>query len=778
MTNEFYFRYGPIELALFVFVPAAVFFAIWLYRRQSVLSPGRRIALTVLRSMVYAILILMLFAPVFATSKKVVIPNSILVLMDVSESMSTKDHRESAEELTEAAAALGKVPVDAADQQLPNDVQAEASKVSRIDLAKGVIRLPELDVLRSPGDNSRVACYTFGDKIEPSKGEGVRTSSWLDEAKPTAQSTRLGDSLLEVVNKHGGQSITGVLILSDGSSNGGVDPVDVARELGERNIPVYTIGLGVTEPDDVRIQTVFVPDTVFFEDEVPVRVLLHSQGFNGREVEVALTLDGKPVASKSVTLAGGTQSERFSFVPDQKVDTTKLSISASCPAGDINPSNNSVDRSLRVIDDKIKVLYVERAPRWEYRYLRGILTRDHRLDVKFLLTEGDPELAKASDEYIEKFPDKASEAFRYDLVILGDVPADYFEADQLERIEELILEHGGSLLMLAGRNNAPMSYRETPIETLLPVKIGRGSFEKVEPTVFPVPTEKGLESLLVRLAPTEEKTRATWERVKPLYSLPGLDGVKAGAEDNVLVFLSNIAKDEEPYPLVVWQRYGTGKSLFVATDQLWRLRKEHGDEYHARFWKQTIQFLTLSRLLGENKRIRLATDRKLYREGDRVQVYANVLDESFKPVESPSYIVMIRSPDRDQATPLALEAIPGSPGLFQGFYTPERAGDYHLKSVLADEKFSNIASFAATDANREQIKPEMQEQTLRKISELSGGRYLEMSDLPQLEELLKAEPRTASVTQEASLWDRWYVFAFVLGCLATEWFVRRRNDVA
>jgi hypothetical protein len=52
--------------------------------------------------------------------------------------------------------------------------------------------------------------------------------------------------------------------------------------------------------------------------------------------------------------------------------------------------------------------------------------------------------------------------------------------------------------------------------------------------------------------------------------------------------------------------------MSIATDRLWLLRFKTGDKYHWRVWSQCIQFLTLSRLMGEHKRIRLETDRAIY----------------------------------------------------------------------------------------------------------------------------------------------------------------------
>ena len=54
---------------------------------------------------------------------------------------------------------------------------------------------------------------------------------------------------------------------------------------------------------------------------------------------------------------------------------------------------------------------------------------------------------------------------KYDLVIIGDVPASYFNSAQMDEIHAQI-KSGGSLLMLAGPMAAPTSYRDTPIETI------------------------------------------------------------------------------------------------------------------------------------------------------------------------------------------------------------------------------------------------------------------------------------------------------------------------
>ena len=264
----------------------------------------------------------------------------------------------------------------------------------------------------------------------------------------------------------------------------------------------------------------------------------------------------------------------------------------------------------------MNVLYIEGNNRWEFRYLTAILKRDPRLNTTFISSSAGPEFARNSPEYIERFPSRRDDAFQYDLVILGDVDAEFFTEQELELLEELIRDRGGSLLVLCGPMHTPASFVGTPVESLLPVRFDPDeTWEEVSESLYPVLTAEGRSSMVMLLENQTEQNDRIWSRVAPLDHLPPLIGAKPGA--TVLATLSDASSGSQRYPMVAWHRYGTGKCLSIATDRLWRLRFKTGDKYHWRLWSQCIQFLTLSRLMGEHKRIRLETDRSIYKLGIR-----------------------------------------------------------------------------------------------------------------------------------------------------------------
>lgn len=774
---EWFLRHPWPSVIVLACILAAIGFAVWLYHRERGISRGRRIFLGTLRAGLYTLVILLLFEPVFGLEMSVRLRESLLVLVDNSESMAIRDARKKERELEDAAMALGRLPFDkAAPQVMDARTRADASSAARLDLAKGILENPHLDIFTRLARNCRLRYFSFGDTVQPTSGEGDALAASLRKLEPKGKSTRLGTAIDDVVSRYSGQPIAGVLVLTDGASNEGLEPLEVARKMKDRGIPLFPVGIGVPDPPDVRLEGLVVQDTVFAKDRVPVRFRITSKGFTNRHVDLTVTVNGKEIARKDVVLTGEPQFEELSFLPDETAGTLKLEVAASPLPGEIVADNNRLTRDLRVIDEKIKVLYVEGKPRWEYRYLRAVLLRDHRLDVKFLMTQGDRDLAKASERYLDRFPEVAGEAFVFDLVILGDVPASYFTPAQLSRMEQLVRERGGSLLVLPGHQNPLTTYLGTPIEGVLPVRLQPEAWESVDETVYPTPTSKGDEMTVVTLEMPEERNAARWAHVRPLYQVPALAGAKPAA--TVLATLSDAPRRREPYPLICWQRYGRGKAMFVGTDQLWRVRFKVGDQYHARYWGQVIQFLTLSRLLGENKRIQIETGRRSFRTGERVQLYANVLSEAYEPVNLASYTLYVERPEgQAETTQLKLDPVKDVPGLYQGFFTPELEGRYLLRTAPADREYSNTVELQVATTPLEQLEPAMQEDALRKLAEISGGRYFAIRDLPELPDALQQEVQTTIIRREKELWDLPAIFVLLLLCAATEWFFRRRYDL-
>jgi uncharacterized membrane protein len=649
---------------------------------------------------------------------------------------------------------------------------------SRLDLAKAVLVDSARPIFESLGENLDLSYHSFGQSPRLISDDTVVAAEDLAVLEATDPGTSIASSLEAVANS-GGIPPAGIVLLSDGIDSATSQRSEaVLRDLGAREIPVYTVPLGLPDPDDVSINNIVMQEVAFSGDRVPVRVHLQSEGYEQRTARLSVLLNNRRVSSRVVRFEGGLQFEEVDFRVDiYEKGAAQIDVVIEPFDDEVSITNNRITRSIRVVNEKVNVLYIEGNARWEFRYLRAILKRDPRINATFIASNVGPEVARNSPEHIERFPSKREEAFMYDLVILGDVDAAFFNDEELGLLEELIRDRGASLLMLCGPMHSPGSYKGTPVQTMLPVRFDPDEkWAEVSESVYPVLTPEGRSSLVMTLENEDDLNDRIWSRMAPMDQLPPLLAAKPGA--TVLAVLSDSTERDQSYPLVAWQRYGTGKCMSIASDRLWRLRYKTGDKYHWRVWSQCIQFMTLSRLMGEHKRIRLETDRSSYFVGSQGRLYAHVLDDDFEPVVQSGFDVLVSGLDGAAASQqIKLQPDRSQPGLYEGYFTPPGPGRYRMEANENDRKVSSITEFQVSEIRQELTETDMRLENLQRIADLTGGATLGVRELPKLALLVNGEPLTTTVRSERPLWDHWLVILLLVGLLGAEWILRRRHDL-
>ncbi|MFK7850409.1 MAG: hypothetical protein AB8D78_05465 [Akkermansiaceae bacterium] len=782
--DQIFFARPISSVALIVVFAAVLILSIYLYRRSWGMPMWVRVGLGISRFAVLALIVATLLEPTAVVTESNNRARSLPILLDVSESMSMQDQRKRSEDLVDAAAALGMVDLsnesdaDSLVMGLDSNQRREISDASRSDLARAILAKSARPVFESLGEELEISYHAF-DRDSRLITDGTQiTDEELSKLNPNGQGTSIASSLEAVANS-GGIPPAGVLLLSDGVDNGTSQRSEaILRDLGARGIPVYSVPLGLADPDDVSIRNIVMQEVAFSGDRVPVRVHLQSKGYERRSAKLTVRLNDRQVSQRRVRLEGGLQFEDIDFNVDlYEKGAARVTVEIEPFEDEVSVANNAVEQSVRVVNEKVNVLYIEGNNRWEFRYLTAILKRDPRLNTTFIASSAGPEFARNSPEHIERFPSKREEAFQYDLVILGDVDAAFFSPEELEVLEELIRDRGGSLLVLCGPMHTPASFVDTAVETMLPVRFDPDSeWELTSESIYPVLTSEGRSSMVMVLENETEENDRIWSRVAPLDHLPPLLGAKPGA--TVLATLSDTAAGSRPYPMVAWHRYGTGKCMSIATDRLWRLRFKTGDKYHWRVWSQSIQFLTLSRLMGEHKRIRLETDRSTYREGEQARLYAHVLDEEFEPVIQPSFRITVKGVDGNALEQsVSLQPDRTSPGLYEGYFTPPVSGRYRLEANEDDQEVSNTTEFQVANINQELSDTDADRAYLERVSELTGGKVLAVRDISMLSSLLNGAPTKSTYRSERPLWDSWIILLIMISLLGMEWITRRKYDL-
>ena len=143
----------------------------------------------------------------------------------------------------------------------------------------------------------------------------------------------------------------------------------------------------------------------------------------------------------------------------------------------------------------------------------------------------------------------------------------------------------------------------------------------------------GLASPAMQLGDSPEQSQAIWQKLPPLYWMTEISDLKPSAR--VLAeHPTRNGPDGKRLPLIIMQYVGGGgKVLFHATDETYRWRRGVEDMYFARYWIQTLRFLTRSKLAEGDRSARLSTDRREYALGDPVRVQVRFSDDRLAPLD-------------------------------------------------------------------------------------------------------------------------------------------------
>jgi hypothetical protein len=722
----------------------------WIYLRTTPgLSQTKKAVLTVLRSLLLMMLLVLLMRPVLLLTVEGTIRRSLLVLIDASASMQIKDLREDPADLKRAAIARGLLdPAGGLTQSLPADTGG-FNQLARSDVLKSMLTNDRLQLLAKLGQSYDLVPYTFGQTLQavsgapatetpPPDDNAPKSTSFLDGITFDKPYTAIGDAVRSLLDLKRGQPLAGIFLITDGGNNYGSPPLDAAALAQQDKVPLYIYGVGISSPHDIIVSQVFAPEVVFAREEAQVAVTVRSQAMKGRTVKLNLKLGDQLVDSKDITFGeDGEQVVPMQFLPAQKGEF-ELEASIDPQPDEAVKDNNKASQRVQVIDGKINVLYIEQKPRWEFRYLQAMLIRDRRLDAKFYLVEGDPELSKEENSpYLAALPATQDDWMKYDVVLIGDVDARRINDEQMQSISDLVSTFGGGLIFLAGKNFMPESYRGTALENLFPVEFegetsvaGATSTREVHLDLTP----DGQNSQMMRLADNDDENLEIWKNLPGIY----WDALVTRAKPAAEVLLDDPSPEKAsrlgPMPVMALQSYGTGQTLYVGTDETWRWRRNVGEKYYTRLWGQVFLRLGLPRLLGASRLTQLTTERKNYVSGERVTISGRLYRSGFQPVLDATVKGTVTiSPDQSGAAngaglkqDLSLQASPGKPGYYEGELVVTTPGVYTF-STANDP--SSVLDFRVTEPRFEFGDTALNLALLQKMADTSGGALYREEDL-------------------------------------------------
>ncbi|MFT5401399.1 MAG: putative membrane protein [Verrucomicrobiales bacterium] len=593
---------------------------------------------------------------------------------------------------------------------------------------------------------------------------------WMDFESAESGETNLHAALMRASER--GDALGGIVLFSDGDWNAGKSPQDAALALRRQGIPITAIPVGSEEAlPDIVLTWSPMPKTLVVDE--PTRLPFRVENRFPRDAEVTVTSS----VGEEMTLMlgpGEVRHEAFLWKPAEEGEQT-LSLTTPVLPGETRVDNNADEITVTIRRDRLQVLVVDSAPRWEFRYLRNALMRDPGVDVSCVLFHPDPEMGLGEGPgYLEKFPESMEALTIYDVVFLGDVGVgdNQLTEEQATQLRGLVERQASGLVFVPGRRGHAQRLIDSPLGDLLPVVLEdpKTGVQEASPSALEL-TEAGRDSVLTMLGDAPSENAAIWRSLPGFYWHAPVARSKSGA--TVLAVHESSRNTYGRIPLLVTRPFGSGKVLFLGTDGAWRWRRGVEDLYHYRFWGQVARWMAYQRNIAESDRGRIIHYPDAPLAGREVSLHVTLLDKDRSPMSGVTPTIAWTHPDGEQGT-LSFTEDEGGWGVYRGAWKPAMGGAYQLAVRLPNDELDLTANIEVASPAREATGDAARPEVLRRLAEATNGSVIKANAVETLASSLGSLAKSEPIIIRHEWWHHPVLLGLLILGLSVYWFARKR----
>jgi uncharacterized membrane protein len=627
--------------------------------------------------------------------------------------------------------------------------------------------------------------------------------------------TNLHAVLTNLKDRFRDRPLAGVLLFTDGiATDSGGTTFDTTGLP-----PIYPVTFGTAKGHrDLAISHLAVSTTAFEDAPVTIQADVTQLGLPGEKVTATLVdEEGKEV--KQETLTFGKESAplafRFQFRPTKPgLSFYEVKVEAASIAAD-KESAAANNRRLVSIDrgnGPYRILYLSGRPNWEYKFLNRAVEADEQIKLtgvirvarrepKFDWRSRDGEstnpLFRGFDRTTEEterydqpvlvrlntrdpnelrdgFPKKAEDLYEFHAVIVDDLEAGFFSADQLSLLERFVSERGGGLLMLGGAETFRQgNYERTPVGRMLPVYLD---------AVLSTPSPGGFRLVLsrdgwlqpwARLRSTETEEQQRLKELPPFRTVNRTGSLKPGAT----VIAEVLDGASQRLPALAVQRFGRGRCAAMMIGDLWRWQLDRTDAQRekddlGKAWRQTLRWLIAD--VPDRIESRVVPQDEFGQPLTRIE--ARIRTREFQPQDDATASVSLQLPDESTVTQLAEPSLKEA-GLYETTFASRVPGRYRATIEVTDGEGKPLGKsetgWVSDPAAEEFERVAPNTELLESLAKQTGG---EMVAADNLESFVRSLPtRQAPLTEAYTtpLWHQPWILALIVTCLCAEWGLRR-----
>jgi hypothetical protein len=625
----------------------------------------------------------------------------------------------------------------------------------RDEMLKSILRS---DIWKQISNDGRLAYSIFDTKVRSF------TAITDDSLTFKGEATDIAEALKSVKQTFVSSNLQAVVLITDGNSTIGMNPLYEAEELG---VPVFTVGVGDTiEQKDLLIRKTLTNEITYAGTKVPVNVMVHSAGFGGERVQVSLRNGTTMLDEKPLTLDNGTRDYLvpLSFVTE-KEGMQKFTAEVSNLPGELMPQNNRMSFFIKVLKSKLRVALIAGTPNQDAAFIRRAMASDKNIEIIPFIEQNDGQF------YENTLNEEALKAV--DCVVLVGFPTVYSNPRSLQMVLNAAAVEKPFLIILSRTIDFGKFHMLDP---LLPFSEENATSNELQ--VFAAVPETQRNNPILKIS-TSSNTVELWSKLPPVFRQQGNFHSKIESEVLATVRLQSTPLAD---PFIVARNVNKKKSLAVLGYGLWRwnMLSDAGsgtDQMLEHFIGNAIRWLTTQE---DSRRIRVQSSKHIYTTQDVIEFTAQVYDENYQPQDDAHIEVHVQN--GSEASSIVLNAL-GS-GQYQGEFESLREGEYTFTaSVMANGAAigSDQGTFSVGGQNAEFLETRMNKPLLQQIAVQTGGQYYDNDNFGSLYHditmMPNFKPRDVSKSAEIEIWNSRWMLALVIFIFALEWFLRKRNGM-
>jgi hypothetical protein len=578
-----------------------------------------------------------------------------------------------------------------------------------------------------------------------------------------------------------------LVLLTDGRDSERRDLQRIGEDLWARQTRLSIRLYGsATPPNDMGISAEPERNIIRLGEEVVIRGQVN--GLRAGEETVTLKEDGKEIKTLRVAAKPDGRYE-VRHRPKQKGQHV---YTLSLASNDALAANNTVSFTAQVVEEKINVLLLEGFPRFEFKFLKLILEVDPLVNLVSaaylpgggVLVQGSP-LHRNPEQGLIVSP---ADLYKYDVVILRDVPRSFFRAggdtteSRLQNIVQFVTKRGGGLIVLGGQDvYRAGNYQDSSLAPILPFDLSTriANEDQFEGQFFVTIPKPAYEHPILQLLPNAAENRERLNSLRQLDGSNNVGGFKPLATPlmtrMVQVKGKNDTVAEKETPIMGVMAVGDGKVLAAAVDTLWRwqLQPEFDDPPLTMLMANAVRYLAPppGRKPGQPN---VTLNNSVPQVGQELELATDLRDANYDPLQERDLVVTVHRPDGSLYRMYPRD-LPEEPGHYVYRLTLDQPGKYKVSAKY--DKFEATREFLAGTAAGEFADLSADRPGMERLALAAGGEVIPTN----FESWLKTvdrEPTQKPALRELEVWNSPLMLLLFIGLVSADCYIRKRQGLA